>query len=259
MNRKADGVTKILFVSPQSRAFLSERGEPEEIQLNRVKAALGNRRLDFDFRMTETDEIPDATNYDGVVIAGSRHFVTDQSLPWLKPLGNNIKTAIEYGTPVFGICFGHQLIAQEFGSEVVDLPSTNGEKTELIGILPSYLTDEARKDPLFAAIPVLKKRNYISSGTFHFQTTRTLPKKLQVLAKGQSDAEYQSFGYGNCRTVQFHPELPTELLKFVLNKQPGRVKGNPTTLRDIQDANFRIIQNFFDNIVAPYALKCRMH
>ncbi len=60
------------------------------------------------------DEMPVPGAVDGVIISGSEKGVYDET-PWMVPLRDNLVAHRDHGTPLFGICFGHQLMADVFG------------------------------------------------------------------------------------------------------------------------------------------------
>ena len=51
------------------------------------------------------------------IITGSRFGVYD-NLPWLKPLKVFLEKCLEERIPIFGVCFGHQLLAEVLGGKV---------------------------------------------------------------------------------------------------------------------------------------------
>lgn len=61
---------------------------------------------------------PDPSELDGIVITGSAAGVYDQHYPWMEPLGAFIRAAYADKTPMFGVCFGHQVMAHALGGDV---------------------------------------------------------------------------------------------------------------------------------------------
>ncbi|MGV8855201.1 MAG: glutamine amidotransferase-related protein [Devosia sp.] len=61
--------------------------------------------------------LPDPNTLDGFVITGSAAGVYDD-LPWLNPLRNFIRQSYTQRTPMLGICFGHQIMADALGGDV---------------------------------------------------------------------------------------------------------------------------------------------
>lgn len=60
---------------------------------------------------------PDPRNCEAVLITGSPFGVYD-STPWMDPLRGFIREAFATGTPMIGVCFGHQIIADALGGDV---------------------------------------------------------------------------------------------------------------------------------------------
>ncbi|MEM9198601.1 MAG: gamma-glutamyl-gamma-aminobutyrate hydrolase family protein [Pseudomonadota bacterium] len=56
----------------------------------------------------------DVAAVDGWVVTGSRHGVYDP-LPWMAPLEATIRACRDAQIPLFGVCFGHQIMAQALG------------------------------------------------------------------------------------------------------------------------------------------------
>lgn len=61
--------------------------------------------------------LPSLDDYDAFLVTGSRHSSYDD-LPWIAPLGRFVADAVDAEVPVAGVCFGHQLIAQQLGGKV---------------------------------------------------------------------------------------------------------------------------------------------
>ncbi len=68
------------------------------------------------------NEFPEDINqFDGVMITGSPASVTED-LPWMQKLSELITDIITRGIPLFGACFGHQIIAKALGAPIVRNP-----------------------------------------------------------------------------------------------------------------------------------------
>ena len=60
---------------------------------------------------------PELGDIEGIVITGSAAGVYDD-LPWLDPLRDFIRRAYAARTPMLGVCFGHQIMADALGGDV---------------------------------------------------------------------------------------------------------------------------------------------
>ncbi|HQZ11334.1 MAG TPA: gamma-glutamyl-gamma-aminobutyrate hydrolase family protein [Devosia sp.] len=61
---------------------------------------------------------PDPEQLEGIVITGSPAGVYDSHLSWMEPLRTFIRGAYAAKTPMLGVCFGHQIMADALGGEV---------------------------------------------------------------------------------------------------------------------------------------------
>lgn len=62
--------------------------------------------------------LPTPDKVDGIIISGSEKGVYDDT-PWMQPLRENILLMRSACVPMFGICFGHQIMADVFGGKAV--------------------------------------------------------------------------------------------------------------------------------------------
>ena len=67
--------------------------------------------------VAEGAPFPDAAALDGIVITGSAAGVYDD-LAWMNPLRAFIRSAYAASTPMLGVCFGHQIMADALGGDV---------------------------------------------------------------------------------------------------------------------------------------------
>lgn len=95
---------------------LRDRFGPYDQMFHRMFAGQG-----FDFetvRLGDGQPLPDPAMLDAVLITGSSAGVYDNHLPWMDPLRAFIRGAYAGSTPMVGICFGHQIVADALGGDV---------------------------------------------------------------------------------------------------------------------------------------------
>ena len=143
------------------------------------------------------DPLPARAGFAGVLISGSAAMVT-QRLDWSERSAAWLRDAVEAGLPVFGICYGHQLLAHALGGEVGDNPAGREMGTTRIELLAA-----AQDDPLFGGLP-----DRFPAQVTHLQTVLRPPANATVLAKSARD-DCQAFRCGSSWGVQFHPEFST--------------------------------------------------
>ncbi len=104
-----------LAAGPIEERFVERGYDVESVQVVPPDQT-GDPGVDFDF--------PDPRDYDAVLVLGARWSVySDQVASWVKSELELLRTADESGVPVFGICFGGQMLAEAHGGEVVRSPA----------------------------------------------------------------------------------------------------------------------------------------
>ena len=78
--------------------------------------------------------LPEVVSFDGYILTGSEKGVYDDTA-WMKPLTAFLHALRERRIPVFGVCFGHQIMAEAFGGK-----AEKADKGFVVGAR-SYLTD----------------------------------------------------------------------------------------------------------------------
>jgi len=134
-----------------------------------------------------------------VVMGGEMNVYQDRDYPWLKAERALVRTALEKGKPVAGICLGAQLIADALGSRVTQNPVYE------LGWFPVRFTEGAKK--VFPQTPEAATAMHWHGDTF------TLPEG--AIRVGESDAcSEQGFVIpGKCLGLQFHFEIDPELAR----------------------------------------------
>ncbi|MCB1554715.1 MAG: glutamine amidotransferase [Xanthomonadales bacterium] len=148
------------------------------------------------------DELPEHDGWCGVFVTGSASMVTER-LAWSEQSASWLQEAHRQRLPVFGICYGHQLIAQAFGGRVDFHP-----RGREMGTVPVHLRDGAQQDPLFAGLPA-----QFRAQTTHLQSVLDAPPEAVVLADSPHEP-CNAFRIGSTTWgVQFHPEFSTPQMR----------------------------------------------
>jgi len=148
------------------------------------------------------DRLPPHAGFAGVIVTGSGAMVTERR-DWSERSAAWLHDAAHAGVPLFGICYGHQLIAHALGGEVGDNPA--GREMGTIGLA---LQPQAADDPLFAGLP----QAFPAQAT-HLQSVLRVPDGATVLATSVHDACH-AFRWGDdVWGVQFHPEFSADHMR----------------------------------------------
>ncbi|WP_435361966.1 type 1 glutamine amidotransferase [Haloarchaeobius sp. DFWS5] len=170
-------------------------------------------------------DLPTHTDYDLVLVAGSQAHVTDPQ-PWFDDLGDYLDRAVADGTPVVGICFGHQFLASHFGGRVEALP----ERRE--GISTIERTAASDDHPTFATLP-----RQFESFVYHADHVTAVPDDASVLATDDSGIQAFALDDRPVLGVQFHPEFtPAMARRTSATVASGRLDGRLRQSRDLYPA-----------------------
>lgn len=153
-------------------------------------------------RCHEGDPLPSGPDgFDGVISLGSDRSVYDTGEWWLEPELRLLREAVDVGTPVWGICFGAQLLAAALGGRVFQGPRPE------VGILPLRLTEDAADDPVFGSLPP-------EVPMFHWHGDSFEAPAGARLVAGSDAYPNQAFRAGALAYgVQFHAEATAELVR----------------------------------------------
>ncbi|GAB3737045.1 glutamine amidotransferase [Luteimonas pelagia] len=139
---------------------------------------------------------PPHGDFSGAVVTGSPAMVTERAA-WSERAADWLRGAADAGLPLFGICYGHQLLAHALGGEVGDNPA--GRE---MGTIEVDVHGPAERDAVFGRLP----RRFVAQAS-HLQTVLRPPPGATVLARSAGDG-CQAFRWGDSAWgVQFHPEF----------------------------------------------------
>ncbi|AQA04867.1 glutamine amidotransferase [Mycobacterium sp. MS1601] len=148
-----------------------------------------------------TVEFPDPTSYDVIVPLGSRWSVYNEELRagWVGAQETLVRSAVDAGVGVLGVCFGGQLVAQALGGSV---------RKAAVGELGWYeistdTTDLIPEGPWFE---------------WHSDQFTAPPGATELARTARAS---QAFVYRTALGLQFHPELDLPLLDLWLADEKG--------------------------------------
>lgn len=145
----------------------------------------------------EADVPTRADGFDGVVVLGGTPGpLEDDRAPWLGPTRELMRSTLDAGIPLLGVCLGAQLLAVVAGGEVAEA-ARGGE----VGLREVRMTDAAASDPLLHDLP-----DDLRTLQWHFLEVRELPAGSVPLSTSDR-CPNQAFRVGDSAWgLQFHLE-----------------------------------------------------
>lgn len=177
-------------------------------------------------------EFPD--NPEIVVITGSTTGVYEDE-EWIDALVEKTREYIESGVPVLGVCFGHQIIAEAMGADVVQMDDYE------IG----YREVSFQETEIFEG---LEQREYPFST--HQDRIEKVPENMKNIAKtdvcvqGIKHEDKPVFG------VQFHPELTPDVARKAIRTKNFSEEREEKLVEEVNEENFERAKRtlkIFDN------------
>lgn len=127
-----------------------------------------------------SEKLPEPTSVTAAIITGSWSMVTDRET-WSEKTAQWIRQAMPFDIPLFGVCYGHQLMAHALGGLVADNPA-GGE----VGIVDIELTPAGKRNLLLDNFP-----ESFPACVFHTQSVLKPPEDCDILAVSEkTDARY---------------------------------------------------------------------
>ena len=163
-----------------------------ETGLGAFATLLEDAGVDYTVVETLDGPVPDPGEFDGAIALGGSLGAYD---PRLRETRRWIRSGVLRGLPFLGVCLGGQLLASALGAAV------KRQAQPELGVHDVYLTDAARRDPLFCALP-----GRLTVFGWH-EDRFGLPVGAVPLA-GSIACTYQAFRFGAVAYgLQFHPEV----------------------------------------------------
>jgi len=178
----------------------------------------------FAVSAVEGEKLPAPETYDGYLLTGSKHGIYDD-LPWIPVLREFLVAARAAGKPIFGICFGHQIMAEAFGGKA--------EKSDRGWGVGAHSYEYAEKaGPADGA-----------SFVFHQDQVTVVPPAAEII--GTADhCPVGALAYDfPALSVQHHPEFSEEYLAALLD-----LRGNSVLPADVtSEARASLVERPVDN------------
>ena len=221
------------------RSALAARNPTE---MEKFRALLAPSAPDWTFAAFKVDdgEFPETlTGFDGIIISGSPASARD-SAAWVGRLQALVRDAVARDVPVFGACFGHQIIAAALGGTIDYNPHgwELGRVESRTHSPAPWMDDDCPVVALHAA---------------HKEQVTVPPPGARVLG-GTDLVPNAHLAIGDrVFTTQYHPEITTAFMAELIEEMDGSVDPAVTDRarqglpRDVNDAAMaRWIANFFN-------------
>lgn len=196
------------------------------------------------FRDEPLPSLPEVTHL--IVMGGPMGVHDHQQFPWLAEEKRFIRSVIDAGRSVLGICLGAQLMAAALGARVYKNPVPE------IGWFPIHKSTTAQSDDTAMFLPA-------SLEVFHWHgDTFDMPRGARCLAQSEA-CRHQGFYLGR-RIVglQFHLETTPEGLHALIENCSEEIVEGPfiqsaTTMRAVTD-RFAPNQNVMQALLEQWSI-----
>ena len=191
----------ILLVGRASEDLVDEYGTYAEMLI----ALINTEELVFEFKTFNIldDEFPkDHLECDGWIVTGSPHGVYEDH-SWIPTVSQLINNVYEANLPIFGVCFGHQLIAQALGGHVEKSEKGwgLGLHTYQVNNKPDYMSNLSEE---------------VTLNICHQDQVLRPPQGATVYAKSEFCENAGFYIKDKVLTMQAHPEFLVDFTKALL-------------------------------------------
>ncbi len=186
-----------------------------------LRELLPGAEVDICYPGDPTAVLPEGVSlagYDGIAITGSSLHIYNGGPEVMRQV-DLVRTALATGTPLFGSCWGLQVIVAAAGGSVRKNP-----KGREIGFGRGIrLTEAGRKHPMYVG-----KLDVFNAPTVHLDEVEMLPPGATVLAANAVSDVQSTEIHTNGSTawaVQYHPEYPLRELAAIVRRIGTRLIG----------------------------------
>lgn len=157
------------------------------------------------------EKLPSPEDYDGYILSGSKHSTYERA-EWMIELIDFLQELRAKRIPVFGICFGHQIMADAYGGKNTKSPRGWGVGAQIYhyegGAFPATCT----------------------SYVFHQDQVTEVPAEAKVIG-GSTHCLNGVFEYSfPAFSVQYHPEFSGEYISALTKKFRGNLLANSVSV-----------------------------
>ena len=166
-------------------------------------------------------ELPPPAVHGAYLVTGSPAGVYDP-LPWIPPLMDFIRSAD--GAKMIGVCFGHQVMAQALGGEVIKSPKGWGAGLHRYTVVHSE--------------PWIDSSGTIAIPASHQDQVVVQPPNTEVVAASEF-TPFASLAWQDRPAIsfQFHPEFSIGYAKALIEKRFDRVNDPAAALASLDAPN----------------------
>lgn len=151
-----------------------------------------------DYDATTSLALPEPDEVAGIIVTGSPARVGTRE-PWILRIEDQLRRYTDAGTPVFGICFGHQLLGNALGGKAEPNPNGREIGTPLLDhLVPDELMNDIPDEPVVMMT--------------HLDSVTVLPPGAVALARTQLELNAAVRFAPRVWGVQFHPEMDAEVI-----------------------------------------------
>lgn len=152
------------------------------------------------------DTLPDPREVETILITGAAAGVYDE-LEWIAPLEDFVRKAYVNQTPMVGVCFGHQLIAQALGGTVRKSEKGWGIGRHIYRVLPEN--------------GVIDAESVAIAASHQDQVIEPPSDALTILSSEFTPHAGLLYANGTTLTVQPHPEFDVEFAQLCCDLRDG--------------------------------------